>query len=59
VAVVHRSAARLLHLDPPHLGLAPGIVYRVTRVAWLNGLRRLAEFEFGLAGVDGVACGVA
>ncbi|KAJ7887193.1 hypothetical protein B0H13DRAFT_2534329 [Mycena leptocephala] len=32
---------------------------RVTRVAWLNGLRRLAEFEFGLAGVDGVACGVA
>jgi hypothetical protein len=32
---------------------------RVTRLAWLNGLRRLAEFEFGLAGVDGVACGVA
>jgi hypothetical protein len=23
-------------------------------LAWLNGLRRLAEFEFGLTGVDGM-----
>ncbi|KAF8164217.1 hypothetical protein K438DRAFT_1775553 [Mycena galopus ATCC 62051] len=34
-------------------------ICRVTRLAWLNGLCRLAEFEFGLAGVSGVACGVA
>ncbi|KAJ7508920.1 hypothetical protein B0H11DRAFT_1901695 [Mycena galericulata] len=28
-------------------------------LAWPNGLRPLAEFEFGGAGVDGVACDVA
>jgi hypothetical protein len=31
---------------------------RLSRVAWLNGLRRLAEFEFGLAGVGGRGLGV-
>ncbi|KAF8215468.1 hypothetical protein K438DRAFT_1749502 [Mycena galopus ATCC 62051] len=32
---------------------------RLLRLAWLNGLHRLAEFEFGWAGVAGVACGLA
>ncbi|KAJ7306141.1 hypothetical protein DFH08DRAFT_1054604 [Mycena albidolilacea] len=32
---------------------------RLSRVAWPNGLRRLAEFEMALAGGRGVACGVA
>ncbi|KAJ7301067.1 hypothetical protein DFH08DRAFT_827846 [Mycena albidolilacea] len=32
---------------------------RLSRVAWPNGLRRLAEFEIAVAGGRGVACGVA
>jgi hypothetical protein len=31
---------------------------RLSRVAWPNGLRRLAEFEIGLAGVGGRGLGV-
>ncbi|KAJ7838012.1 hypothetical protein B0H14DRAFT_3141256 [Mycena olivaceomarginata] len=34
---------------PPH--------HRLIRLAWPNGLRRLAEFEFGLAGVGGRGLG--
>ncbi|KAJ7348578.1 hypothetical protein DFH08DRAFT_1000516 [Mycena albidolilacea] len=32
---------------------------RLSRVAWPNGLRRLAEFEMAVAGGRSVACGVA
>jgi hypothetical protein len=31
---------------------------RLLRLAWLNGLRRLAEFEIGSAGVGGRGLGV-
>jgi hypothetical protein len=49
---------------PPKLGQNECIhlaksLSRLLRLAWLNGLRRLAELEFGCAGGAGVACGLA
>ncbi|KAJ7815887.1 hypothetical protein B0H14DRAFT_2603078 [Mycena olivaceomarginata] len=40
-----------------HVGMGDEDQPRLSRVAWLNGLRRLAEFEFGLAGVGGRGLG--
>jgi hypothetical protein len=47
-----------------HAGVFVSVLYtriltRLSRVAWPNGLRRLAEFELTVAGGRGVACGVA